>query len=435
MAQLFFVVILYELKHERVDMPPDEVEFTEGLDAPQPLALGLGPAQLVVVVSAAAVAYALLRSPIPAAVSGPLVLFVGAVAAVLGWVRFGGRPALEWSIFVGRYAVGPRYGRLAFASTARPHLACIAADPHVPAAAAGAAPRTLSGRVIPLRPYLMHDAPALEHPLSRASVLPARMLRASAHPVRSHAGHSRRIVFFSLRGGSGKTTLATELACLLARTDGTSARERLSVALLDLDTRSPSVAMRLGIVHKGLEEFAGAAIEHRRAADFMTRHETGLRVLVDAGNQRQAAWPYNRDLARELLREMDMEGIDVVVCDVASQLCELTAEVLVSADDVFVVFSPTVSGVQDAYRTTEALRRIGLRHQLRYVLNRVGAHADVGETMRDLDGEVVAEIPEDAAAQASEDAHGRIADSTGPAAASLQRFARRIRRDTQRVHS
>jgi len=138
-------------------------------------------------------------------------------------------------------------------------------------------------------------------------------------------------------------------------------------------------------------------------------------------------WPVTAPLLREVLRELDIEGFDVVVMDVSPELCAVTRAALNSSDDVFVVVVPTASGVQDAYRTTEQLRHVGLRHQLRYVVNRARADVDVGVTIADLAGQLVAEVPDDPALADAENSH-RVVTMHGESegARALQRLARRI---------
>ena len=106
----------------------------------------------------------------------------------------------------------------------------------------------------------------------------------------------------------------------------------------------------------------------------------------------------------------------------------MTRAALNSSDDVFVVVVPTASGVQDAYRTTEQLRHVGLRHQLRYVVNRARADVDVGVTIADLAGQLIAEIPDDPALADAENSH-RVVTMHGESEGSraLHRLARRIR--------
>src|SRR6202051_4772801 len=93
---------------------------------------------------------------------------------------------------------------------------------------------------------------------------------------------------------------------------------------------------------------------------------SGARVLLGPQSAVNPEWPITPALLREILRELDMEGFDLVVLDVSPDLSPLTTAALSACDDVFVVIVPTAGGVQDAYRSTEALRRLGLRHPLRY---------------------------------------------------------------------
>jgi pilus assembly protein CpaE len=250
--------------------------------------------------------------------------------------------------------------------------------------------------------------------------------------VDRRAGGARRLTFFSLKGGTGRTTLATELACLLAA-GSPPAGDRaapLRVALLDLDLRSASVSVRLGIPHRTVMDFALAPPDERRVLDFMVRHGSGAWVLLGPSAPVVSDWPVNPSLLREVLRELDIEGFDVVVMDLTPGLSPLTSAALTSADEVFVVLTPTAGGIQDAYRTTESLRRLGFRHQLRYVVNRARADTDVTEPMADLRGQVVGEIPDDDSVVVAENNHRLVAvDGGGPAAVALQRLARRVGRE------
>ena len=115
--------------------------------------------------------------------------------------------------------------------------------------------------------------------------------------------------------------------------------------------------------------------------------------------------------------------------DVAPQLDGLTRAALHAADEILVVMVPTASGVQDAYRTTEQLRHLGLRN-LRYVVNRARGAVDVSVAMADLGGVVAAEIPEDLALVDAENHHRPEAlHGRSAAAMELRRLARRALRD------
>ncbi len=402
----------------------EEVQFADGLDAPDRLAFGLAARQLMIVAAGALLAYALIRSALPAAVSAPVAVTLGAVAATLGWLRLAGRPALDWAIFVCSYAMQPRAGLLRI-ETDSPVLAGqgLAAPPSTSVVSATAPAHT----IIPLRPYVLCDAGALVEVSGSAHLghsqppRPARALR---------IGGARRITLFSLKGGTGRSMLAGELACLLATpASGDDAPSRSRVALLDLDVRSPSIGLRLGITHLTVMDYALAPLDDRRVIDFMVSHASGVEVLLGTSDPTTSDWPLNEDLVREILRELDLEGFDVVVTDVSAHLSPLTRAVLSAADDVFVVVTATAAGVQDAYRTTEALRRIGVRHQLRYLLNRARSGVDFSIAMADLGGQLIAEIPEDRYVVDAENQHRLVADSGGEAAMALHRLARRLRRE------
>jgi MinD-like ATPase involved in chromosome partitioning or flagellar assembly len=426
----------------------DEIQFADGFDAPERIAFGLGAGPLVVVVGGGLIAYALVRSPLPEAVSAPAALMVAGAAAALGWLRLGGRPALDWALFAARYAMRRRCGVFTVAGAPEcgprsPALTHARPDGDVSSPAAGdGCPevRSQAQTIIALRQF--HSAAPASAPLGvitvRDQVVQARPtasgtveIGAAWHPPpapRTQGSH--RIAFFSLKGGTGRSTLATELACLLAADVPASSENwaPLRVALLDLDLRCASVSIRLGVTHRTIVEYALSNPDDRHIDDFLCTHESGVRVLLGPPKPVAAGWPVTPLLAREVLRELDAASFDIVVADLAPELTPLTTTVLGASDDVFVVVSASAGGIQDAYRSTEQLRRMGVRHQLRYVVNRSRTDIDLAEAVGDLGGQLLAEIPEDGAFVDAENRHLPVGLHTrGPAATALRRLARRVR--------
>jgi MinD-like ATPase involved in chromosome partitioning or flagellar assembly len=385
----------------------DQIEFADGFDRPDTIAFGLSSGQLAVVMAGALAAYALVRSPVSAALADPMALLIGSIAAALGWIRLAGRPALDWAVFAGLYFARVRHGPL--------HCELATAD--MPSGTIPAQPPQIAEPV---------KAPIIELFGARQTSAP-RALAARAFLAQSGGRDGpRRATFFSLRGGTGRSTLATELACLLAasRSDG---RPAPKVALIDLDLRSPTVGIRLGTPEKTLLDYALAPPEDRNVADFMTTHASGAHVLPGPQRAVNSEWPITPALLREVLRELDMEVFDLVVLDISPELSPLNIAALGACDDVFVVVVPTAGGVQDAYRSTEALRRLGLRHQLRYIINRSRPGTDLSEPMADLGGHVIGDIPDDDSVVTAENMHRLVGvDESGPAAMALRRLARRI---------
>jgi MinD-like ATPase involved in chromosome partitioning or flagellar assembly len=423
----------------------DQIEFADGFDRPDTLAFGLGAGQLAVVMVGALAAYSLVRSPLPPAIVDPAAAVLASAAAGLGWLRIAGRPALDWALFAGRFWMRARRG------TTRWDLATAAPGNDTGRDAGDDASRAAgddAGRAAGDDPQPADVAPADTGDASQAPILelfgqrgvlrtgPSNKPPGSRPPTQpnrppsirpaSRPDGARRMTFFSLRGGTGRSTLATELTCLLAAAEnGDQPGPR--VALVDLDLRSPSVAVRLGTPERTLLDYALAPPEERSVIDFMVCHASGARVLLGPQRAVNAEWPVTPALLREILRELDMEGFELVVLDVSPELSPLNTAALCACDDVFVVVVPTAGGVQDAYRSTEALRRLGLRHQLRYIVNRSRPETDMSEPMADLGGQVIGDIPDDESVISAENAHRLVGlEGSAPAAIALRRLARRV---------
>ncbi len=278
-------------------------------------------------------------------------------------------------------------------------------------------------------------AEVLHLPLMRRELTPppplhtASTVAPNVAPPPVFVGAPRRITFFSLNGGSGRTTLATELACLLAArgrhlaADGTV--RPLDVALLDLDLRSATVSVRLGIPQPTLADYVARGADTAQLDACMVRHPSGVRALLGMPKPvTSGAGALEAAHVAEMMHALERGGAQFVVVDVAADHGAVTTWVLSAVHDIFVVLTPTASGVQDAYRTTAALRRLGLAHKLRYVVNRARGSVDLDEVMGDLGGRIAAVIPYDPAVEDAENQHRIVGlDGSGPAAAALHDLA------------
>ena len=402
----------------------DQIEFADGFDRPDTLAFGLGAGQLAVVMVGALAAYSLVRSPLPAAIVAPAAGLLAVAAAGLGWLRVAGRPALDWAVFAGLFWMRPRRGttRWELAAAAdhaggrdAPEAAGVGDARQAAAGDAADDPKNVAPRAAILELFGTRTPRPVGDPITPAAIRPM-----------SRPDGARRVTFFSLRGGTGRSTLAAELTCLLAASHSPE-HQAPKVALIDLDLRSPSISVRLGAPERTLLDYALAPPDDRCVVDFMVSHASGARVLLGPQRVVHPEWPVTPALLREALRELDMEGFDIVVLDVSTGMNLLTTTAICACDDVFIVVVPTAGGVQDAYRSTEALRRLGLRQQLRYIVNRSRAGTDLSEPMADLGGQLIGDIPDDEAVITAENAHRLIGlEESGPAAIALRRLARRV---------
>ncbi|MEO8897358.1 MAG: hypothetical protein ABI352_07205 [Candidatus Dormibacter sp.] len=358
--------------------------MNDGLDGRETVAFGLGAAEVAVFVLALLTGYAALRSGLPGAVAWALAGLFVAFGALLAWGRTAGRSMLEWAVLLARFVVRAHRGRAVL--------------------------RSQSGAVVV--------------PLALRRHLPGARGDAVADPPRRRA---RVEAFFSLSGGSGRTTLAVEVAALVASrgaavraTGGRGTR----VALLDLAARNPSVALRLGLPVPP----SCPADDRSEPTPALVTHASGLAVHT-GGAAPPASAAAAAGSVTELVDVAERAGADLIVADIDCDLGALCVAVLRRCDRVHVTITASATGVLDAYRSTAALRNLGLRDRIDYVVNRCAGPIQLGEVMSDLDGAVVVEVPQSAAFVIAEN-HHRIAalDDRGPATAAIVRLAEHVQR-------
>jgi Mrp family chromosome partitioning ATPase len=319
----------------------------QGLNAEDRIAFGLTAPHLFYLVAFSMTGWGLLSSHLPAVVRVPPGLALVALGAAMAWVRIAGRPLDRWIFLYAQYRVRPRRS---------------------PQSAAPAVP---TSNLITL-------------PLAITTERPGRVVAADEAspvlPMRAPSGRrARRVAFFSLRGGTGKSTLATEVAAGLAAGKWGDLAPR--VALFDLDMRASTTCIRLG-----LDTGDAPGVDHDHEVDdaaterALLRHESGVRVLpAPHGGLRLGP----ADVAR-LLNHVDKNGFDLVLVDLPSGLDDLNSYVLETVDEIYYVFEPTAAGVFDLYRGIRTLRALGHGGKIHGAQNRVGLDTDMTEIVGDL---------------------------------------------------
>ncbi len=139
---------------------------------------------------------------------------------------------------------------------------------------------------------------------------------AASPPAPEVAARGRVVVVWGPEGAPGRTTIAVELACELAR-DGRR------VGLVDADSHAPSLALATGLADEG-PGFAAACRQAERGALTVTelaRISTRLgEVDVLTGLNRPGRWPELSDGRVRAALETCRDWADDVIVDVAAPL-------------------------------------------------------------------------------------------------------------------
>jgi pilus assembly protein CpaE len=202
--------------------------------------------------------------------------------------------------------------------------------------------------------------------------------RRNGAPSPSAERHSRMICILGPKGGSGKTVVSSNLGVALAS-------QGARVALVDLDLQFGDLALALGLEpDRTIYDLAtsGGSLDHEKLEAFLSRHPSGLRLLMAPTRPDQWSSITVDFLNRvyHLLRAMH----DYVIIDTPPGF---TPEVIASIDgasDVCMVASLDMLSLKSTKVALETLRLMG--HdlgRLTFVLNR--ADSRVSLTPQDVE--------------------------------------------------
>ena len=230
--------------------------------------------------------------------------------------------------------------------------------------------------------------------------------------------NGRVITVFSPKGGSGKTTIAVNLAIALA-----SAGKR--TLLLDLDLQFGDAGIMLGLAtDKTLYDLVGTAglLDSDKLLGFTTTHQSGLALLAAPARPEEGERVSEAGVTR--LLDAARQTFEVVVVDTAPLFDAPMLTALEASDELLLVSGhdlPTLKNIRMGLQTLELLQFPSERVSI--VLNRVGAKAGIrpSEAASALGREARFQLPDDAAVIAGVNSGSPVVVS-----APRSRFARAI---------
>lgn len=262
-----------------------------------------------------------------------------------------------------------------------------------------------------------------------AETMDAIVARASAPATREHAdggkGAGKLIAVIGARGGVGASTIAVNLASMLAH------RHRLATALVDLDLFFGTIALALDVEPgRGFREAleAPSRIDGLFIERAMVRASEKLSIL---GAEEALENNFSFDpAALDLLIEQLRGGFECVVVDLPRFAFRSQARVLKAPSAAVVVSDASLAGLRDTLRLTGFIGEAAPDAEMRVVVNRVGAarHGELG--VRDFAAGGLAVdlcVPADGKAMAASLGAGRALDAAAPnsrATAAIEALAR-----------
>lgn len=223
---------------------------------------------------------------------------------------------------------------------------------------------------------------------------------AQERPVASQAApapdkpRGKVISVAGMKGGVGKTTLATNIAAFLGK-------QGLNVALVDLDLQSgdAGVMMKLEPV-RGMKEAAaqGDRLDGQMLEGLLTRHPSGARLLLapsvpdDMGVITATRVTRVLDLLRDLA--------DLIIIDTPAVWDETTLAATEVSDQIVAVTAMDVPSVKNTVLMLTRLRQLGRApSSVKLVLNRADSKVllDEKDVEKVLGKSITARIPSDRA--------------------------------------
>jgi pilus assembly protein CpaE len=182
---------------------------------------------------------------------------------------------------------------------------------------------------------------------------------------------ARVIVILSPKGGSGKTTVSTNLAAALASIHPDQ------VALVDFDCQFGDVATSVGIEpERTLTELGQVQdLDTSTIKLFLTRHAEAKFFVLPSSGRPDEADLIDESKATEIL-ELLSSDFDYLVVDTAAGIDERSLAAMNLATDLLFVASMDITSIRNLAKELEILDHLNLPpHSQQFVINRVDHRA------------------------------------------------------------
>jgi pilus assembly protein CpaE len=229
-------------------------------------------------------------------------------------------------------------------------------------------PLSLNELVLRVKAMMLRGGFTLAEPASHGSFLTTSE---SSGGGLANETRSQIVAVFSLKGGSGKSTIAINTAVGLAML------RQKKVMLVDADLWTGDVAVLMNVSGP----FSIADLCQREMTEIeslkqiLVKHPSGVDVL-----QRPEDLLINEGLRREpLVKALSIyrSAYDFVVVNMSPSMDEMNLQILDVADVILLVTTPEVAAITNTARFLEVARRVGYDRKLQVVLNRANSGINI----------------------------------------------------------
>jgi pilus assembly protein CpaE len=209
----------------------------------------------------------------------------------------------------------------------------------------------------------------LRYPLDEAEVLNA------LSRIEERRGNQRRgkvITLFCPKGGSGKTTLAVNLATYLAK------EQKKRVGLIDLDLDFGDISFFLNISPTStIGDLASGnqPLTRKALKEALVPHDSGIEVLTAPLEIHQAEKVSEENVGR-VIREMQ-EIFDFVLINTACRFSPVNLRALDTSNTILLLTLPHLAAIAHTKSTIEVFRSLGYEDRIKLVINRLSRDDDV----------------------------------------------------------
>jgi pilus assembly protein CpaE len=212
---------------------------------------------------------------------------------------------------------------------------------------------------------------------------------ANALQALSRAHQSKIVAVFSLKGGSGKSTIAVNTAVGLVQ----QRQQRVILVDADLWTGDVAVLMNVSGRHSVADLCWRQMNEVEQLQQIVAHHPSGVDVL-----QRPLELAVNEQLRTDpLVKALPIYKTvyDTVIVNMSSSLDELNLQILDIADVILLVTTPEIAAITNTARFLDVGRRVGYIDRILLVLNRANSGINASTIEETLHCPVAASLVSD----------------------------------------